>query len=120
MAVKRSEHYKRREISSSRPHPVDPLTMSHFGPPDSKRQRVGRPFLEGPGPRSAAQSKAARQCVVKFSRDVWPVPQQLPACSLTPVSLEAPERGGRGSLKGRGGFSSTLPPLQGKFVMQLA
>ena len=30
-------------------HPRDPLTMTHFRPPDSKRQRVGRPLPEGGG-----------------------------------------------------------------------
>ena len=47
--------------SSFRPHPGDPLTMSHCRPPDSKRRRVGRPFPKEPGQRSPAQSKAARQ-----------------------------------------------------------
>ena len=35
----RSECFKTREIPILGPHPGDPLTMSHFGPPDSGEQR---------------------------------------------------------------------------------
>ena len=94
------------EISSFRPHPVDPLTMSHFGPPDSKRQRVGEAISEGgwPGP-----SKAARQGLVKFST----LPRRLPACSLTPQhQFQLPWRplkGGKGKFEGEGGLLRPPP-----------
>ena len=100
------------EISSFGPHPGDPLTISQFGPPPgSKRRRVGRPFLkEGPGQRSSAQNKAS--LAGASVRDS--IPDSSSSCPGSPL------KGGRGSLKGRGGFSGTLPPLQGKFVMQSA
>ena len=60
-ALERSEYSKMREIALFGPHPGDPLTMSHFGPPHSIRRRVGRPCLEGaPGPRIFRASPAQR------------------------------------------------------------
>ena len=42
-ALGTSEHAGAKKIAISRLRPVEPLTMSRFGPPDSIRQRVGRP-----------------------------------------------------------------------------
>ena len=43
----------------------------------------------------------------------------LPGISA-PSLPRHPLQGGEGKFEGEGGFCGTLPPLQGKFVMQLA
>ena len=61
-----------REIAFFGAHPGDPVTMSHFGPRDSIRRRVGRPCLEGgPGPR-IFRASPARGAGRPFTRAVWP------------------------------------------------
>ena len=42
-ALRTTEHAETQKIAIWRPRPGDPLTASHFGPPDSIRRRVGRP-----------------------------------------------------------------------------
>ena len=49
-ALRTTEHAETQKIAIWRPRPGDPLTMSHFGPPDSIRRRVGRPLCRGGGP----------------------------------------------------------------------
>ena len=95
-----------------------PLMMSHFGPFDSKRRRVGKLFLKGPqltracGPDQSLGSEA-----YWGHRGIAP---WLPESSLTSqqwrLPLKPPSRG-EGKFEGEGGFSGTLPPLQGKFVV---
>ena len=46
-ALRTTEHAETQKIAIWRPRPGDPLTMSHFGPPDSIRRRVGRPLSRG-------------------------------------------------------------------------
>ena len=46
-ALRTTEHAETQKIAIWRPPPGDPLTMSHFGPPDSIRRRVGRPLSRG-------------------------------------------------------------------------
>ena len=43
-ALRTTEHAETLKIAIWRPRPGDPLPMSHFGPPDSIRRRVGRPL----------------------------------------------------------------------------
>ena len=54
-ALGNSEHWKMRERAAFGPRPGDPLTISHFGPPDSKRRRVGR-SLEGVSSKRSCQA----------------------------------------------------------------
>ena len=61
-ALGTTEHAETQKMAISRPRPGDPLTMSHFEPPDSIRRRVGRPCLEGgPGPRYSGRSLPGSQ-----------------------------------------------------------
>ena len=46
-AIRTTEHAETQKIAIGVPRPEDPLTMSHFGPPDSIRRRVGRPLSRG-------------------------------------------------------------------------
>ena len=46
-AFRTTEHTETRKIAIWRPRLGDPLTMSHFGAPDSIRRRLGRPFSRG-------------------------------------------------------------------------
>ena len=46
-ALHTTEHAETQKITLWRPRPGDPLTMSHFGPPDSIRRLVGRLLSRG-------------------------------------------------------------------------
>ena len=87
-----TEPAETQKIAISRPRPGDPLTMSHLGPSDSIRRRVGRPCWEGVWPRifraspgqrgrkaiyraCVASSPGTGRAIVKecpFTRAVWP------------------------------------------------
>ena len=46
-ALRTTEHAETQKIAIWRPRPGAPLAISHFGPPDSIRRRVGRPLSRG-------------------------------------------------------------------------
>ena len=46
-ALRTTGHVQTQKTAIWRPRPEDPLTISHFGPPDSIRRRVGRPLSRG-------------------------------------------------------------------------
>ena len=66
-ALRTTEHAETQKIAIWRPRPGHPLTMSHFGPPDSVRRRVGRPLSRG-GPDTRRFSAPARRAGRPFTR----------------------------------------------------
>ena len=58
--------------------PGDPLTMSHFGPPDSIRRRVGRPPFGTPGPRLFRKSVLLSRGEAVFARNASARLQKCP------------------------------------------
>ena len=56
-ALRTTEHAETQKIAVWRPRPGDSLKMSHFGPPDSIRRRVGRPLSREGEPATRAHSQ---------------------------------------------------------------
>ena len=67
-ALRTTEHAETQKIAILRPRPGDPLTMSHFGPPDSIRRRVGRPLSRrGAWPRFSEPARRAGRPFTRLS-----------------------------------------------------
>ena len=116
-ALERLSELENTGNSSFRPHPGDPLTMSHCRPPDSKSTTRGKAISEGAWPEiSCPEAEAAR--------NPWPFKTRghsrgLPACSRDDAwtAVEGQERGGVGKFEGEGGLLRHPPsPIKGKFV----
>ena len=81
-ALRTTEHAETQKIAIWRPRPGDPLAVSHFGPPDNIRRRVGRP----------TGRKAIYQAV-------WPLPQEQGGAGGRPLLHEALLLGSRNALR---------------------
>ena len=82
--LRTTEHAETQKIAIWRPRPGDPLTRSHFGPPDSIRRRVGRPLSRGGGLAQIFRAahmgrKAIYQAGLHQSRGALPKGLPLPA-----------------------------------------
>ena len=83
-ALRTTEHSETQKIAIWRPRPGDPLMISHFGPPDSIRRRVGRPLSRGGGLAQIFRAahtgrKAIYQAGLQQSRGALPKGLPLPA-----------------------------------------
>ena len=67
-ALRTTEHAETQKIAILRPRPEDPLMMSHCGPPDSIRRRVGRPLSRrGAWPRFSEPARRAGRPSTRLS-----------------------------------------------------
>ena len=114
-ALRTADHAETQKIAISRPRPGDPLTMSHFGAPDSIRRRAGRPPFEGgPDPRilNALQGpmresvRPFRSLCRRFCSAFEGVPERFPGFFWAPYEVR------RGSQCGRSGACAdgSVPP----------
>ena len=72
-ALHTTAHAETQTIAFWRPRPGDPLTISHFGPPDSIRRRVGRPLSRGGGLAQIFRAgQTGRKAIYQAG---WPSPQ---------------------------------------------
>ena len=104
--LRTAEHAETQKIAIWRPRPGDPLTMSHFGPPDSIRRRVGRPLSRGGAwPRFSGVATWAGRPFTKGGKQALSTASEVP--SVTPVR-------GEGKFEGEGGFSAPSLPFKAK------
>ena len=110
-ALHTTEHAETQKIAIWRPRPGDPLTMSHFGPPDSIRRRVGRlPARGGTWPRVSEPATRARPSgALEKGKKGLSTPSEVP--SVTPVR-------GEGKFEGEGGFSAPPSPSRQKWLQR--
>ena len=96
-ALRTTETAETQKIAIWRPRPGDPLTMRHFGPPDSIRRRVGRaPFQTGGLAQIFRAGQTGRKAIY---HPVWPLPQRQGGEEEGPLLHEVLLLGSRNALR---------------------